>query len=109
MSKVKKVYHTMDFKIRAAKYCKKHTDMSVSACAKVFDVPVSTLQAWVYGRDGRPGILDRVAPPPTTATQVTLVDEPSVADEIALLKEELRTKQDALDLLKRVINLLAKD
>lgn len=96
----KKSQHTKQFKLDAVGYRKEHPDLTQVECAKNLGIGVSTLARWeAQFRDNEGDI-------PVRGSGNYESDE---AKEIARLKRELRDAQDALDVLKKAINILGKD
>ena len=96
----KKTHHTKQFKSDAVNYRKEHPDLTQVECAKNLGIGVSTLARWEAQFRDHDGDI------PTIGSGCYESEEQR---EIARLKRELRDTQDALDVLKKAINILRKD
>ena len=94
----KSTQHTKQFKLDAIQYYEDHKDLGVRGCAKNLGVGYSTLTRWM--KDFRES-----GDIPVRGSGNYASDEQK---EIARLKRELRDAQDALDVLKKAINILGK-
>lgn len=92
--------HSQQFKDDAVKYVKEHPDITLEECAKNLGIGLSTLSRW------RKQYADNNGTVPTRGSGNYASDE---AKEIARLKRELRTTQDALEVLKKAISILGSD
>ena len=94
-----KSQHDKEFKQNAVKYVQEHPDLTKEQCAKNLGIGLSTLSRWeqLYQENG--------GNVPTRGSGNYASDEQK---EIARLKRELRDAQDALDVLKKEINILGK-
>lgn len=86
------------FKLDAAQYYQDHKELGVRGCAKNLGIGYSTLTKWI-GEFRKSGDI------PYRGSGNYASDEQK---EIARLKRELRDAQDALDVLKKAINILGK-
>ena len=82
--------HDKQFKLDAIQYYQDHKDLGVRGCAENLGIGYSTLTKWL--KDFR-------------ESGNYASDEQK---EIARLRRELRDAQDALDVLKKAINILGK-
>ena len=89
--------HSQQFKEDAVRYVKEHPDITLEECAKNLGIGLSTLSRW------RKQYADNNGTVPTRGSGNYASDE---AKEIARLKRELRTAQDALEVLKKAISIL---
>ena len=92
--------HSQQFKQDAVKYVNEHPDLTLMECAKNLGIGLSTLSRWRQQYDDNNGTV------PTRGSGNYASDE---AKEIARLKRELRTAQDALEVLKKAISILGSD
>lgn len=92
--------HSQQFKEDAVRYVKEHPDITLEECAKNLGIGLSTLSRW------RKQYADNNGTVPTRGSGNYASDE---AKEIARLKRELRTAQDALEVLKKAISILGSD
>ena len=74
--------HDKQFKLDAIQYYDDYKDLGVRGCAQNLGIGYSTLSNWLKDSDEQ--------------------------KEIARLRRELRDAQDALDVLKKAINILGK-
>ena len=86
------------FKLDAVQYYLNHKDLGVRGCAENLGVGYSTLSRWLKNFRESGDI-------PVRGSGNYASDEQK---EIARLKRELRDAQDALDVLKKAINILGK-
>ena len=86
------------FKLDAVQYYLNHKDLGVRGCAENLDVGYSTLSRWLKNFWESGDI-------PVRRSGNYASDEQK---EIARLRRELRDAQDALDVLKKAINILGK-
>ena len=86
------------FKLDAVQYYLDHKDLGVRGCAENLDVGYSTLNRWLKNFRESGDI-------PVRRSGNYASDEQK---EIARLRRELRDAQDALDVLKKAINILGK-
>ena len=86
------------FKLDAVQYYLDHKDLGVRGCAENLDVGYSTLSRWLKNFRESGDI-------PVRSSGNYASDEQK---EIARLRRELRDAQDALDVLKKAINILGK-
>lgn len=91
--------YTEEFKRDAVIYCKEHTELGITKCAKNLGISKSALSTWVKIYEQNNGTV------PTRGRGNYESDE---AKEIARLRKELRDTQDALDILKKAISILGK-
>ena len=92
--------HDKQFKQNAVQYVKEHPDLSLEECAKNLGIGLSTLSRWRQQFEANGGDI------PVRGSGNYSSDEQK---EIARLKRELRDTQDALDVLKKAISILAKE
>ena len=92
--------HSQQFKEDAVRYVKEHPDITLRQCAQNLGIGLSTLSRW------RQQYADNNGTVPTRGSGNYASDE---AKEIARLKRELRTAQDALEVLKKAISILGSD
>ena len=90
--------HDKQFKLDAIQYYEDHKDLGVRGCAENLGIGYSTLTKWL--KDFRESGDISVRGSGNYAS-----DEQK---EIARLRRELRDAQDALDVLKKAINILGK-
>lgn len=90
--------HDKQFKLDAIQYYEDHKDLGVRRCAENLGIGYSTLTKWL--KDFRESGDISVRGSGNYAS-----DEQK---EIARLRRELRDAQDALDVLKKAINILGK-
>jgi len=93
------VHYTQKFKEDAVIYYNDHNDLGLNGCAKNLGISKSALGKWVNAAKEQDGKV------PTRGSGNYSSDE---AKEIARLKKELRDAQDALDVLKKAINILGR-
>ncbi|RCX14368.1 transposase [Anaerobacterium chartisolvens] len=93
------VQYTQDFKEDAVSYYHGHRELGMNGCAKNLGISKSALSNWVNAAKEHQGEV------PTRGSGNYSSDE---AKEIARLKKELRDAQDALDVLKKAINILGR-
>ena len=93
------IHYNQKFKEDAVVYYNDHNDLGLSGWAKNLGVSKSALGKWVTAAKEQGGKV------PTRGAGNYSSDE---AKEIARLKKELRDAQDALDVLKKAINILGK-
>ena len=86
------------FKLDAIRYYQDHKDLGVRGCAENLGIGYSTLTKWL--KDFRES-----GDIPVRGSGNYASDEQK---EIARLRRELRDAQDALDVLKKAINILGK-
>ena len=86
------------YKLDAVQYYLDHKDLGVRGCAENLDVGYSTLSRWLKNFRESGDI-------PVRRSGNYASDEQK---EIARLRRELRDAQDALDVLKKAINILGK-
>lgn len=86
------------FKEDAVKYFKEHKELSLKKAAQNLGISCSALSSWVKEAEENGCITVRGSGNYSS-------DE---AKEIARLKKELRDTQDALEILKKAINILGK-
>ena len=89
--------HDKQFKLDAIQYYQDHKDLGVRGCAENLGIGYSTLTKWL--KDFRES-----GDIPVRGSGNYASDEQK---EIARLRRELRDAQDALDVLKKAINILA--
>ena len=92
--------HTQQFKQDAVKYVLEHPDLTHEECAKNLGIGLSTLSRWKKQYAENSGTV------PTRGSGNYASDEQK---EIARLKRQLRDAEDALDVLKKAINILGSD
>jgi hypothetical protein len=90
--------HDKQFKLDAVRYYQDHKDLGVRGCAENLGIGYSTLTKWL--KDFRES-----GDIPVRGSGNYASDEQK---EIARLRRELRDAQDALDVLKKAINILGK-
>ena len=90
--------HDKQFKLDAIQYYQDHKDLGVRGCAENLGIGYSTLTKWLKGFRESGDI-------PVRGSGNYASDEQK---EIARLRRELRDAQDALDVLKKAINILGK-
>ena len=90
--------HDKQFKLDAVQYYQDHKDLGVRGCAENLGIGYSTLTKWL--KDFRES-----GDIPVRGSGNYASDEQK---EIARLRRELRDAQDALDVLKKAINILGK-
>ena len=90
--------HDKQFKLDAIQYYQDHKDLGVRGCAENLGIGYSTLTKWL--KDFRES-----GDIPVRGSGNYASDEQK---EIARLRRELRDAQDALDVLKKAINILGK-
>lgn len=90
--------HDKQFKLDAVQYYEDHKSFGGRGCAKNLGIGYSTLTKWL--KDFRES-----GDIPVRGSGNYASDEQK---EIARLKRELRDAQDALDILKKAINILGK-
>ena len=90
--------HDKQFKLDAIRYYQDHKDLGVRGCAENLGIGYSTLTKWL--KDFRES-----GDIPVRGSGNYASDEQK---EIARLRRELRDAQDALDVLKKAINILGK-
>ena len=90
--------HDKQFKLDAIQYYQDHKDLGVRGCAENLVIGYSTLTKWL--KDFRES-----GDIPVRGSGNYASDEQK---EIARLRRELRDAQDALDVLKKAINILGK-
>ena len=90
--------HDKQFKIDAIQHYQDHKDLGVRGCAENLGIGYSTLTKWL--KDFRES-----GDIPVRGSGNYASDEQK---EIARLRRELRDAQDALDVLKKAINILGK-
>lgn len=95
----KRNYHSKQFKLDAINYRNEHPDLTQVECAKNLGIGISTLAKWESQFRNNDGDI------PVRGSGNYQSDD---AKEIARLKRELRDAQDALDVLKKAINILEK-
>ena len=88
--------HDKQFKLDAIRYYQDHKDLGVRGCAENLGIGYSTLTKWL--KDFRES-----GDIPVRGSGNYASDEQK---EIARLRRELRDAQDALDVLKKAINIL---
>ena len=90
--------YTDEFKNDAVAYRKTHEALSLKKCAENLGVSVVSLRTWLQAADD--------------TGKVTMRGSGNYASdeqkEIARLKRELRDTKDALEILKKAINILGK-
>jgi transposase len=91
-------HHDKQFKLDAIQYYQDHKGLGVRGCAENLGIGYSTLTKWLTD-------LRREGDIPVRGSGNYASDEQK---EIARLKRELRDAQDALDVLKKAINILGK-
>ena len=87
--------HTKQFKEDALAYVHDHSDSSINACVRNLGINPSTLHRWV-----------RTARDKGEVHRGSGNYKSDEAKENARLKKELRDTKDALEILKRAINIL---
>ena len=95
----KRNHHSKQFKLDTVNYRNEHPDLTQVECAKNLGIGVSTLAKWESQFRNNDGDI------PVRGSGNYQSDD---AKEIARLKRELRDAQDALDVLKKAINILEK-
>ena len=90
--------HDKQFKLDSIQYYEDHKDLGVRGCAENLGIGYSTLTKWL--KDFRES-----GDIPVRGSGNYASDEQK---EIARLRRELRDAQDALDVLKKAINILGK-
>ena len=90
--------HDKRFKLDSVQYYLDHKELSVRGCAQNLGVGYSTLTKWLKNFRESGNI-------PIHGSGNYASDEQK---EIARLRRELRDAQDALDVLKKAINILGK-
>ena len=90
--------HDKQFKLDAVQYYQDHKELGVRGCAENLGIGYSTLTKWL--KDFRES-----GDIPVRGSGNYASDEQK---EIAQLKRELRDAKDALDVLKKAINILGK-
>lgn len=93
------VQYTQKFKEDAVVYYNEHMELGLTGCAKNLGISKSALSKWINNAKQHEGEV------PTRGSGNYSSDE---AKEIAKLKKELRDAQDALDVLKKAINILGR-
>ena len=91
--------YSKQFKEDAVRYRKDHPELTIRKAADNLGISESALKSWMKAAKENDGSV------PTRGTGNYSSDE---AKEIARLKRELRDAQDALDVLKKAINILGK-
>ena len=90
--------HDKQFKLDAIRYYEEHKDIGIRGCAKNLGIGYSTLTKWMKEFRESGDIYVRGSGNYASDEQ----------KEIAKLKRELRDAKDALDVLKKAINILGK-
>ena len=90
--------HDKQFKLDAIQYYQDHKDLGVRGCAENLGIGYSTLTKWLKDFRESGDILARGSGNYASDEQ----------KEIARFRRELRDAQDALDVLKKAINILGK-
>ena len=90
--------HDKQFKLDTVQYYQDHKDLGVHGCAENLGIGYSTLTKWLKNFRESGDI-------PVRGSGNYASDEQK---EIARLRRELRDAQDALDVLKKAINILGK-
>ena len=90
--------HDKQFKLDAIQYYQDHKDLGVHGCAENLGIGYSTLTKWLKDFRESSDIIVRGSGNYASDEQ----------KEIARLRRELRDAQDALDVLKKAINILGK-
>lgn len=90
--------HTKQFKLDAVQYCNDHQELGIRACAKNLGIGESTLHKWIKQAREQGEITARGSGNYASDEQ----------KEIARLQRELRDTKDALEVLKKAINILGK-
>ena len=93
------IHYTQKFKEDAVAYYNDHKDLGLNGCAKNLGISKSALSKWENAAREQGGKV------PTRGAGNYSSDE---VKEIARLKKELHDAQDALDVLKKAINILGK-
>ena len=88
--------HDQTFKENAVNYYEEHKDLGIRGCATNLGVGYSTLSKWVRQKKKAGAVEVRGSGNYASDEQ----------KEIARLKRELRDAKDALDVLKKAINIL---
>ena len=91
--------HSSDFKKDAVGYYHEHVELGINGCASNLGIGKSTLAKWVKLAKESNGEV------PTRGSGNYSSD---VEKENARLRRELRDAKDALDVLKKAINILGK-
>ncbi len=89
--------HPQQFKEDAVRYYHDHKDIGINGCAKNLNISNTTLSNWIKAAQSNNGAV------PTRGSGNYSSD---IERENARLKRELRDAQDALDVLKKAINIL---
>ena len=84
----------MENKLDAVQYYQDHKDLGIRRCAENLGIEYSTLTKWL--KDFR------------ESGDIPVRGSGNYASEITRLRRELRDAQDALDVLKKAINILGK-
>ena len=90
--------HDKQFKLDAVQYYEDHKDLGIQGCAGNLGIGYSTLNKWMKDLHKSGDISVRGSGNYATEEQ----------KEIARLKRQLRDAEDALDVLKKAINILGK-
>ncbi len=88
---------TKEFKEDAVRYYLAHSDLGLEACSKNLGASKSSLSTWIKNANENHG---------TVNTRGSGNFESDEAKENARLRKELRDTNDALDILKKAINIL---
>lgn len=91
--------HSEEFKNNAVSYYRDHADLGISGCAANLGIGKSTLSKWVkLSRESNGEVPHRGSGNYSSDAE----------KENARLRQELRDAKDALDVLKKAINILGK-
>lgn len=91
--------YTKEFKEDAVRYYQEHKELGMTTCAKNLGVSKAGLFGWIKSSKINNGNI---------ATRGSGNYQSDEAKENARLRKELRDTQDALEILKKAINILGK-